>query len=111
MLQVLVTTPTRVSARSVLFCIICEKFKKEIKNGEKKSPSPFFIFFLNFSQMMQNKTLLALTLVGVVTTRPHSKESRPEIQNSSGGRWGTRHGDDLLFPMLLLSQSDETIAL
>src|SRR3954464_4253780 len=60
--------------------------------------------------MMQRGTqTLALTQIGVLTTRPHSKESRPEIQKSSGGRWGTRHGDGLLFPTWLLSQSGVTI--
>src|ERR1043165_353513 len=72
---------------------------------------PNFEFELNFFMMQRIKLTLALTLVGVLTTRPHSKESRPEIQKSSGGRCGTRHGGDLLFPRLLLSRSDVTVAL
>ena len=72
---------------------------------------PIFEFLLKFSHDAKAQATLALTLVGVLTTRPHSKESRPEIQKSSGGRWGTRHGGGLLFPRLVLSQSDVTIAL
>src|SRR3954470_3183171 len=73
--------------------------------------SPFLNFPFEFLMMQRDKQALALTLVGVLTTRPHSKESRPEIQKSSGGRRGTRHGGGLLFPRLLLSRSDVTIAL
>ena len=60
-------------------------------------------FFLNFYMMQRAQATLALTLVEVLTTRHHSKESRPEIQKSSGGGWGTQNGGGLLFPMLLLS--------
>src|SRR4051812_38203330 len=72
---------------------------------------PIFEFHLNFCMMQRGTQILTLTLVGVLTTRPHSKESRPEIQKSSGGRWGTRHGGGLLFPRLPISRSDVTIAL
>ena len=72
---------------------------------------PNFEFPFEFFMMQRDKQALALTLVGVLTTRPHSTESRPEIQKSSGGRWGTQHGGGLLFPRLLLSRSDVTIAL
>ena len=58
---------------------------------------------------MQTQSTPSLTLIEVLTTRHHSKESRPEIQKSSGGRWGTQHGGGLLFPRLLLSWSDVTI--
>ena len=33
-----------------------------------------------------------------VTTRPHLKESRPEIQGSAERKWGTPVEDDLLAP-------------
>ena len=72
---------------------------------------PILICNLNFDMMQRGTQTLALTLVGVLTTRHHSKESRPEIQKSAGGRRGTRHGGDLLFPRLLLSRSDVTISL
>src|SRR3954465_8354677 len=72
---------------------------------------PNLIFFLTFDIYDAKQNTLSLTLIGVVTTRPHSEESRPEIQKSSGGRWGTRHGGGLIFPMLLRSRSDVTTAL
>ena len=62
--------------------------------------------------MMQSaQATLALTLVGVLTTRPHSKESRPEIQKSAGRGWGTQLVDDPLIPRWLLSLNDVTTAL
>src|SRR4051812_8787152 len=72
---------------------------------------PILNFLFEFFHDAKDQQALALVLAGVLTTRPHSTESRPEIQKSSGGRWGTRHGGGLLFPRLLLSRSDVTIAL
>lgn len=44
-----------------------------------------------------------------VTTHPHSKESRPEIQESARRKWRTQVEDDLLAPRYILSRNDETI--
>ena len=71
--------------------------------------SPFLIFFFNFYHDAKGNSNPSTSLVGVLTTRHHSKESRPEIQKSAGGRRVTRHGGGLLVPMLLLSQSGVTI--
>jgi hypothetical protein len=46
-----------------------------------------------------------------VTTLPTLQESRPEIPRFKKRKKGTQIEDDLLVPMLLLAQSDETIEL
>ena len=43
-----------------------------------------------------------------VTTRPHSKESRPEIQESAETKRGTQVEGDLLAPRELLPRNDGT---
>ena len=59
--------------------------------------SPFQIH-LNFKHDANMKASLGHTRTRDVTTRPHSKESRPEIQGLAERKWGTLVEDDLLAP-------------
>src|SRR3954469_25522383 len=53
--------------------------------------SPILISFEIFEMNAKWNLILAHTYQRVLTTLPHSKESRPEIQKSVGGRRDTRH--------------------
>ena len=60
--------------------------------------NPHFKFKWNLNMMHTWLASLEHTRTRDVTTRPHLKESRPEIQGSMERRWGTPVEDDLLAP-------------
>ena len=60
--------------------------------------NPHFKIKWNLKMMHNWLASLGHTRTRDVTTRPHLKESRPEIQGSTERRWGTPIEDDLLAP-------------
>ena len=58
--------------------------------------NPQFNFIWNLNMM--HKASLGHTRTMDVTTRPHSKKSRPEIQELAERKRGTQVEDDLLAP-------------
>ena len=68
------------------------------KNDSEGSTNPHFKFRRNLNMMHKWLASLEHTRTRDVTTRPHLKESRPEIQGSMERKWGTPVEDDLLAP-------------
>ena len=68
------------------------------KNNSEGFTSPHFKIKWNLKMMHNLLASLGHTRTRDVTTRPHSKESRPEIQESAGKERGTQVEDDLLAP-------------
>ena len=67
------------------------------KNDSEGFTNPHFKFKWNLNMMHTLLASLGHTRTRDVTTRPHLKESHPEIQGSME-RWGTPVEDDLLAP-------------
>ena len=66
---------------------------------------------MKFKHDANMKASLGHTRTRDVTTRPHSKESRPEIWVPPGRRRDTQVEDDPPFPKLLHPQNGATIEL
>ena len=68
------------------------------RNDSEGFTNPHFKFKWNLNMMHTWLASLEHTRTRDVATRPHSKESRPEIQGSAERKWGTQVEDDLHAP-------------
>ena len=68
------------------------------KNDSEGSTNPHFKFKWKINMMQKLLASLGHARTRDVTTRPHLKESRPEIQGSMERKRGTPVKDDLLAP-------------
>ena len=68
------------------------------RNDSEGFTNPHFKFKWNLNMMHKWLAGLGHTRTRDVTTRPHSKKSRPEIQESAERKWGTQVEDDLHAP-------------
>ena len=68
------------------------------RNDSEGFTNPHFKFKWNLTMMHKWLAGLGHTRTRDVTTRPHLKESCPEIQGLTERKWGTPVEDDLLAP-------------